>query len=193
MDSKNKALDAVGTLAALVEALRKPAQNEDGMITISRDEYETLVCNQTAKPGDGSPYITREQAEEMVFGELMQALSVGSVPCGECKKPVTLDDCSDAHIYYDADGDEPIAVVYCADCEAANRRLPLERKSIPGAKLFNPAQNLTPAAKVLFDEMVSNFEDWLSDNDADNNDLAMAARAVESYVVSRTKGVAIPF
>ena len=48
MDSMNKALDAVGTLAALVEALRKPAQNEDGMITISRDEYETLLCNQTS-------------------------------------------------------------------------------------------------------------------------------------------------
>lgn len=67
-------------------------------------------------------HITREQAEEMAFRELMQKLSVGSVPCGRCEKPVTQADCSDAYILYD-ENETPQAAVYCFDCEVVENRI----------------------------------------------------------------------
>lgn len=69
--------------------------------------------------------ITREQAEEMAFGELVQKLSIGSVPCSKCEKPVTSEDCVSAYILYDFTGDNPEAVVLCPACESSNpdRRL----------------------------------------------------------------------
>lgn len=52
-----------------------------------------------------------------------------------------------------------------------------------------PGENLTPEAKVLFDEIVSNFEDWLQDNELESWEIVMAANAAQSYMTGRAGGV----
>ena len=52
-----------------------------------------------------------------------------------------------------------------------------------------PGEDLTPEAKVLFDEIVSNFEDWLHSNDLEPWEVVMAATAAQSYMVGRAGGI----
>jgi len=52
-----------------------------------------------------------------------------------------------------------------------------------------PGEDLTPEAKVLFDEIVSNFEDWLHGNDLEPWEIVMAATAAQSYMTGRAGGI----
>lgn len=52
-----------------------------------------------------------------------------------------------------------------------------------------PGEDLTPEAKVLFDEIVSNFEDWLHGNDLEPWEIVMAATAAQSYMIGRAGGI----
>lgn len=52
-----------------------------------------------------------------------------------------------------------------------------------------PGADLTPGAKVLFDEIVSNFEDWLHDNSLEAWEIATAAQAAQAYMVERAEYV----
>lgn len=52
-----------------------------------------------------------------------------------------------------------------------------------------PGDDLTPEAKVLFDEIVSNFEDWLHNNDLEPWEVVRAAAAAQSYIAGRMMDV----
>lgn len=52
-----------------------------------------------------------------------------------------------------------------------------------------PGEDLTPEAKVLFDEIVSNFEDWLHGNEIEPWEVVMAATAAQSYMTGRAGGI----
>jgi len=52
-----------------------------------------------------------------------------------------------------------------------------------------PGDDLTPGAKVLFDEIVSNFEDWLHSNDLEPWEIVMATTAAISYMAGRAEDI----